>query len=358
MLGDYNNKELTYDEDALAAISGLLTVFSRSFTGGSLYGLPEMLFDRALAWIPQWPHTNMRKRKSSGHPSHIGFTATDLPTWSWVAWQGMFSFRYGEPVRINDRQNWFEETTPITEWYTSSAPSGQPLRRLRSTWFEERERRKDVNEPLPNGWSRLPAPAIGQFRDEPMLYPDGCGQYIYHHEGFPDEDCDKWFYPFDVPNIQPSTPYCVPEQTRYLFCKSRKASLFAHRFIDRYEGENNHVLKLRLRENEPEIGRLHLQTDDQLELWPEPKSEGNLEMGSEIEHGRTVELIAINNVVLHRKTFNEELQCYDHPLVREERTTVLWVEWENGVAYRLACGYVNKEAWGFLPSTATDLILG
>ncbi len=148
MLCNYNERELTYDEDALAAISGLLTVFSRTFTGGFLYGLPEMLFDRALAWMPQWPHTNMRKRQSSGNLSHTGFTATDLPTWSWVAWQGMFTFWYGEAVRVNDIQHWIQEVTPITEWYTSSAPSGQPRRRICSTWFEERERRKDVNTPL------------------------------------------------------------------------------------------------------------------------------------------------------------------------------------------------------------------
>ena len=358
MLSNYNKKELTYDEDALAAISGLLTVFSRSFTGGFLYGMPEMLFDRALAWMPQWPHTNMRKRQSSGNPSHIGFTATDLPTWSWVAWQGLFSFRYGEAVRVNDRQYWIEELTPITEWYTSSTPSGEHRRRIRSTWFEKRERRKDVNEPLPNGWSRLPAPTTGEFRDEPMLYPDGCGQHLYKHHTFPDEDCDKWYYPFDVPDVQTSTPFSMPEQTRYLFCKTWKASVFAHRFVDRHFGENNHVLTLRKKVNEAEIGKLHLQTDDQLKLWPELESKGGAEMGSKIEHGRTVELVAIAHGLHFSKTFNEELQRYGHPLAREERVTVLWVEWESGVAYRLACGYVEKGAWDSLPHAVVDLVLG
>lgn len=229
MLSDYNKRELTFDEDALAAISGLLTLFSRSFTGGFLYGLPEMLFDSALAWQPQWPITNLRKRKTSGKPSRIGFTATDLPTWSWIAWQGMFTFQRGEAVRVNEREDWIKEVSPITEWYTSSAPSGQPLRRIRSTWFEERDRRKDVKQPLPEGWTRLPAPATGQFRNEPMLYPDGCGQYLYQHHAMPDDDCKNWYYPFDVPNIQLSTAYSVLEQTRYLFCKTWKASVWSHR---------------------------------------------------------------------------------------------------------------------------------
>ena len=358
MLSNYNKKELTYDEDALAAISGLLTVFSRSFAGGFLYGLPEMLFDSALAWQPQWSHTSLRKRKTSGKPSHISFTATDLPTWSWVAWQGMFTFHYGEAVRVNDRQNWIKEVSPITEWYTSSAPSGQPRRRIRSTWFEQRDRRKDAKQPLPAGWTRLPAPVTDRFGNEPMLYPDGCGQYLYQHHAMPDDDCDTWYYPFDVPDIQLSTPYFVPEQTRYIFSKTWKASVWSHRAHVGPGHSLDHVLTLRKSVNEPGIGVLHLQTDEQLQLWPVPASKDDTEMGSKAELGRTIEVVAINHCVRYSKTFNEDAERYDHPLVREERVTVLWVEWENEVAYRLACGHINKAAWNSLEPEALDLVLG
>ena len=162
-----------------------------------------------------------------------------------------------------------------------------------------------------------------------MLYPDGCGQYLYHHHAFPDEDCDKWYYPFDVPEVQTSTPYSMPEQTRYLFCKTWKALVWSHR-TGKYHGEDNYVLTLRRSENEPKIGTLHLQTLDELKLWPEPGSKSDAEMGSKNEFGRTVELVAINHSVHHSKTFNEELQRYDHPLKRAERVNVLWVEWEDG----------------------------
>lgn len=47
-LCQYNTRSLTYDEDALPAIAGWLSVLSRTFTGGFLYGLPEMMFDTAL----------------------------------------------------------------------------------------------------------------------------------------------------------------------------------------------------------------------------------------------------------------------------------------------------------------------
>ncbi len=191
-----------------------------------------------------------------------------------------------------------------------------------------------------------------------MLYPDGCGQYLYRHDAFPDKDCDTWYYPFTVPDIETSTPFSMSEQTRYLFCKTWKASVFAHRVDDRYSGEDNHVLKLRRQANEPGIGSLHLQTNDQLHLWPAPDAKDNVETGSKAEHGRMIELVAINRAVHFAKTFNEDQQHYDHPLKREERVTVLWTESEDGVAYRLACGHVNKEAWDSMLPEVIDLILG
>lgn len=355
LLYNYNRRELTYDEDALAATSGLLTAFSRTFEGGFLYGLPECMFDRALGWTPMWSHTNMRRRTPSGRASegHLGFEATDLPNWSWVGWQGLFNWQYGEAARVNDRMYRIQEVTPVTEWYTSVSPTG-PRRKIKSTWFEEREKRKDTSQPLPKGWRRVLAPKFGEFREEPMLYPDGCGEYLYKHDDFPDEDCDKWYYPFEVPDIESSTPFSMPEQTRYLFCKTWKAKVWAHRPFEKdLMGEDDHRLVLRGSASGPEVGRLHLQTDEQLGLWPE------LESADDTGKGREVEVYAINMCVVHSKTFNEQEKRYGHPIKREERITVLWVEWEDGVAYRLACGHVEKGAWlELVEPVVVDLCLG
>ncbi|KAF5693117.1 hypothetical protein FDENT_2259 [Fusarium denticulatum] len=43
-----NQRSLTFEEDALLALSGLLLVFSRSFEGGILYGIPKMFFVHSL----------------------------------------------------------------------------------------------------------------------------------------------------------------------------------------------------------------------------------------------------------------------------------------------------------------------
>lgn len=86
----YNVLELRYEEDALPGITGLLSVLSRSFTGGFLYRIPETFFDRAIGWmvpmIPSW-EVEVRRRVSSDCPNHLKF-APGLSSWSWVGLQG------------------------------------------------------------------------------------------------------------------------------------------------------------------------------------------------------------------------------------------------------------------------------
>ncbi|KAK8017202.1 HET-domain-containing protein [Apiospora marii] len=62
IIGNYNKRTLRYEEDALPGITGLLSVLSRSFAGGFLYGLPTMFFDRALGWTPRWSHKIVCRR--------------------------------------------------------------------------------------------------------------------------------------------------------------------------------------------------------------------------------------------------------------------------------------------------------
>lgn len=101
-----------------------------------------------------------------------------------------------------------------------------------------------------------------------------------------------------------------------------------------------------------------MQTNDQLTLWPEPVSGSYTDKDSKANIGRTIELVAINHCVQYSKTLNYGLQRYDYPLDRKERITILWVEWKNNVAYRLACGYINKEAWESLVLETINLVLG
>lgn len=352
-LSNYNERNLTYDEDALSGIAGLLSVYSRTFTGGFLFGCPEMFFDHALAWSPYWSFTKLRRRTPSNRPEKTQLQASALPSWSWLGWQGSFSLHYGEAARINDRQYQMLETIPITDWYTSNSIDG-PRRRIRSTWFENRDSFKDLTKPLPDGWTRHDASEVETFRNEPRLFPDGCdGTSVFSHRDMLSDECKYWYYPFPVPVIDTTTPMFTPEQTQYLFCSTEKASLFAHRadYEETLSGET-HVLKLRHEPASEIIGSLHLHTAEQYEQWPEVENEES------VPKGQLIELTAISCKITYRKTFNKELQHYDHPLLREEHYNVLWLEWQGGIAYRKAVGQVKKGAWESLAKQRIDLVLG
>ncbi|KAF7890392.1 hypothetical protein EAF00_008707 [Botryotinia globosa] len=331
ILSNFNETELRYDEDALPAISGLLSVLSRTFTGGFLYGIPKMFFERGLGW----------KLFGKGRPSQAG-----LPSWSWVGWHGLINiFTYGEAARINDRQKMIEETIPITKWYTSNSSSDLPenRRRIRSTWFENRDNYKDFAKPLPTGWSCHEASDTGSFQGEPHLYPNGCGKYVFKHVNMPDSDMGSWYYPFPVPDTHNSTPPVMPEQTSYLFCKTWRAHLWGRQAI---EGNIARIFN----SSGEGIGSLQLHNEADLSLSPS--------IDSEEIHGLPVDLIALYKSRTYSKTWNAGQRKHDHPLRREDNYKVLWVEWKEGIAYRLASGQVKAEDWEKLDPEKIDLILG
>ena len=355
-ISSYNSRELRYDEDALPGLFGLLSVASRSFTGGFLYGLPEMFFERGLGWKPFWRHTNLRRRKPSGRSaeSQLSPALSALPSWSWVGWQGLVDLStYGEAARINSRENKIEETTPITEWYTSSRPSGAPKRRIRPTWLENRDAWKDFSRPLPEGWSAHPAPETG-FRGEPHLFPDGCGERIFRHARMPEKGefgDDGWYYPFPVADIDVSTAPSMPEQTAYLFCETKGARLWGawgpERDENDYEFQN--LIELRSAGGD-KVGSLHLHNEEQRSLFPEGSKES--------EVGTPVDLVAIYKSRRYSKTWHPEEKRMGLPLEIKDVYVVLWVEWKDGVAYRLASGHVEKEDWEALEPADVSLVLG
>ena len=338
LITDYNEREFRYEEDALPGISGLLSVVSRSFTGGFLYGLPEMLFDRALGWKPHWGHINLRRRAQSDRPGSSRLSHFSLPSWSWIGWQGMVTHGYGEAARINDWQSWMEETTPITEWYTSNSPKGSPLRRIRSTWFENRDSFNDFTKPLPVGWTRHKVLANDSSKHEARLYPDGCSDQVFKHGNMPDNDCDSFYFPFPVTDIQESTPPFTPDQTSYIFCETKKARLWAHQAGDDEELHefNTNIVKICDRGGR-NIGNLHLHNEEQLEYFPKTVKND--------APGMQVELAAIYRSRTYAKTFDKEQKRYTYPHTTTDSYQVLWVEWVDGVAYRLASGYVWKADW-------------
>jgi len=73
----------------------------------------------------------------------------------------------------------------------------------------------------------------------------------------------------------------------------------------------------------------------------------------------------INVVAISRSSFSGQARdtMYFHdydddPWPLKDRINVLWVKWEQGIAYRVASGYVCEEDWERLELEEIDLVLG
>lgn len=59
-----------------------------------------------------------------------------------------------------------------------------------------------------------------------------------------------------------------------------------------------------------------------------------------------------------KKWMEQQSKWDPHTIDIRETYEVLWVEWEDGVAYRLASGRVAKEAWEEADLEDVSLVLG
>lgn len=349
ILSRYNHRAFTYDEDALPGISGLLNVFSRCFSGGFLYGIPEMFFEAALSWRPdwEWNRANLRRRIPSDRPDQSRLHPCHLPSWSWIGWEGSVDIGGYEAGPARPRSHWIRETIPITTWYTCDSPIALHKRRIRSSWFENREAYKDFEKPLPPGWTRHTIPEGAnreKGKDEDTLpYPDGCGKYIFRHSKMTEDGNEPWHWPFPVPDIDESTQPFMPEQAPYICCETRRARVFA------FQADKGNEAILYSSQDKV-IGTLSLHNEEQLQRFPR--------LATGWSAAEEVELAAICRARYYENPWDQQTQRRTLPLKSWEEYTVLWVEWIDGVAYRLACGHVDKAAWEGLALEDVSLILG
>jgi hypothetical protein len=356
MLNQYNKRILSFDEDALPAISGLLTVLSREFVGGFLYGLPERFFDVALTWQPE-TESLLQKRTASGANNETSLGASGMPSWSWIAWSGGIKFGLFEVAHVPFWNGGIlRETKPITEWYTSNEVQGQKRRKIASSWHLDRDQERYEDQSLPEGWSRVRQEDVYSKEElaEERPVPEGYrGSVIYQHPSL-EGHCRGWYYPFQMPNVDASTTFETPEQTRYLFCKTWKLTLRVHQDLHLPWSARNLSLRA-TSETGPSIGRLYLHNDEQFKALTQPAT-GDADKGT-----RLVDVVAISRSHSLKRQNNPQrpdLANSGGEWRQNDEVDVLWVKWEQGVAYRLASGQVEEAHWNALEPEEIDLVLG
>jgi ankyrin repeat protein len=129
MVSLYNSRDLTYPQDALPAISGILNSFSCSFASGFVSGLPRLFFDTALLWQP----FSKAKRRIAKDGGMIA-PNRHLPSWSWCGWHcpvDPFSLRTG--LAYLDREDYQSRaltwrTQGLVQWSVLSEDMQQKQR--------------------------------------------------------------------------------------------------------------------------------------------------------------------------------------------------------------------------------------
>ncbi|KAH6652239.1 heterokaryon incompatibility protein-domain-containing protein [Truncatella angustata] len=295
LIGVFNSRVLTFPGDVLHAFSGIQTSLHSIFPGGVLFGHPELFFDTALVWRGD---KGIRPRWNGRHPS----MHDNLPSWSWMAWEGTIMFI----ADGSTHRDWFQVATgSITTWYARKSPNSTEKRRIECTWDNY------LNE-CPPGWTR--------YARDPMKQ-----KYWYVHE----EKELKLEYP--VPVLCKGMIAALKEQYQYVSCET------THAFIT---------------------------------MAPEPVEEGNCFAGVVLQddlgnfvgrlepHYRQVSMVPekIELVAIVRGRYEHREGSIEYV---EDCYFVLWIEWENHVAYRRTSGYVLTEKWEALREKAPiELILG
>ena len=322
MVEEYNKRKLTFDRDVIDAFAAISSVFNSRFSGGILWGIPEMFFDHCLAWRPM----KVLRRRAYNH----ALSKHTFPSWSWVAWEGDIVL-VAAPLILDNHpriDNQSIKIQPLVRWYKSREPASplSPVENIYSSLQLNHD--KSRPEQLPTGWNQR------QYSD---------GTFYYIHETVPTV---RFRYPIPLANENASL--LLNENGRYLHFKSQRARLFLGRELDDFRDNWTTFLACLVDGEGSWAGTIRL----------------NISRSDRLSPGLSYELIALSLA----KAVNsgdylgvlDEWKIPERPRDSEfyEFYYVMWIEWERGIAYRKAVGTVYKPIWERQVREDIDIILG
>ncbi|KAI9163966.1 hypothetical protein HJFPF1_05601 [Paramyrothecium foliicola] len=325
LIGNYNERQFRYEQDALPGIMGMLSVLSRSFVDGFLFGLPEGMFDAALTWhqIFLGPKRSMRRRVATAGGTHSAASMTQLmlSSWSWVGWAGRIDLLpFEEGLCGGDSLHYAVETIPITTWFANPRPGAGLQRQIRSTWFQTRSQLKRASGVSLDGWK------IENFHsfDPPHMDQVNDGDALL----CVDSDTLRLCKP-PAGGIENGKTILqdLSFQTPYISCRTDMVRLWAYREED---GEIDLVLRDRAGSN---VGTMLPNSSDDADAV--------------LSGSTALDLVAIC-----------KQRIWEKMVPTSDVYVVLWVEWLNGVAYRKGVGIIPVDEWARLEALEVDLILG
>lgn len=352
LVAAYNTRQLSFDEDILAAFAGITTSLSTAFVGGFLHGLPELFLDVALLWQPVGYCSRRKPLQEATNPSS---QTSAFPSWSWVGWRAEI-----DPLSWKCGYDYITSTARIISWpgsrYNTILKAGTswtleptiqwhvadgkdcPTRSVIANY-----RTYQQHEMLPAGWSRYSLP----FEN-----PD---EAVFVHSS---DTRTRFRFPIPIPS--PSDEVSLTgEDGPYLYFRTTSATFFIPKpsrdcfTTSVFDGSGNWAGIVRFNLEKPG--------------FPE-SNEHDKPISSSTPNGLKVqwerELIAISEGSARNDKQEagllEEWDFPDRPRDEPlyEFVNVMCVTRENGICYREGIGRILKRAWHQKGPKPVDITLG
>ena len=356
----YTQRHLTFETDALRAFSAIIDVQSRIFPGGFLWGIPAFYFDMSLLWQSSGP---LERRPS-------------FPSWSWLGWKGEIDQRhiqwYCEPRCGTYNSHWNCELQPTNTWYILNT-QGEPIQ-IDNSWYSYYAIRNDSSIPLPPGWSVVET----DTDSDGSRGADGNGEGDNNGEGGKDgEDENKGAYDQleeEEPGPKKSFYHKNLGDTAFRYpmpisqSPLKPTSETWSPFLSFSTGRNLYFLGDSFNPipgfHKPH--RLFMNLEDLDGSWVGIVESNFADEACALTmKGLECETIAMSTGVERRRKppnsnhFREMEVCDAIKFLQTyEYYNVLWIERQNGIAYRIAIGRVWKEAWDRKGAETVNVILG
>jgi hypothetical protein len=341
----FTERSMGFADDMLNAFSGILATLEPSFRHGFIQGLPELFFDIALLWrrFESDPNRRTRRPYRRSLKPNKQWASTRFASWSWAGWEDC---RVQWPMLYNDAVDWDMEVipiTPVTSWLKVDENGG--LSTVRNEFYPCRILAQRINQSeIRDGWKLI------EQQVSPLSSAEMSARF--QHSDAPGM---KFRYPLPMAEVNPEVPV-LDLRSMHLKFKSMVCNFtFREETLGSPFPQGSLYTK-----NGVWAGFMH---DIQISVWTEELdpltcevvaiSTGFANIGRE-RLAEKFELGRVEEVVLEVKHF---------PQIREAGDVyhfynVMWLAWEDDIAYRRGIGRVWKPIWEQQDTVEMEITLG
>jgi hypothetical protein len=333
----FSSRTLTHENDSVRAFAGATYIMGPTFPGGLIHGLPKFFFDIALLWQPG----SELSRRPEG------------PSWSWTGWKGdiacchcwgPFNPVIYEPPGLLSLGASAAVLKPVAIYQGKPSIGITPVDMPDlNKFYDYQALRKQPDDLLPAGWKRT---AHRKGADYTHLAIGG-GLFT----------CQ---YPLPLSLDTATSSSALTYTPSCLICTAPIATLsISRRKVDHgIESLNLAILLKNIIVGVLTANKEHeemSQTGEQLPCKLVAISEVETEVTSEAQT-RLNFSFPRNHPGRDRRRDGSSTD--PQTVQRAKFYNVLWLHWENDVAYRKGIGAVDKEAWDSIGAEVRTFKLG